>query len=47
MEIRFELKTHCFDFIINYYLPQKPKLIENSEFNHNYYSNNCNILRTK
>jgi len=30
----FEVKFACYDIIINYYLSQKPKLIENDKFNY-------------
>lgn len=34
MEIRFELKSSCFDTMINYLLFQKCKLMRNCEFYH-------------
>lgn len=34
METRFEVRTTCFDTMLNYCLSQKPKLLENSEFNY-------------
>ncbi len=37
----FELKTTCFDTIINYHLSQKLKLFGNDEFNH------LNIIQTR